>query len=325
MKPKYKYLFLLFIAVPDSLWTQEDGRIGYEDMTPAARKSVDEFIKDYAEAVYERLSPLGEEAARTVSARLRQTIRKEYMLEFAEANETEIEIFNEYPDSTLLLSRMAAMSYYRGVYADNDRQDFFKKTIEYSERCLDIEPENGECWFFYGAGLGEYITTVGIFKTISHIREVHDAFEKAVKFTSEDPFPFGPMGMTSRSAAYMGITQFYRICPDWWVMKLIAGIRGDRKKAYEYSREIDPADFDRASIRAKAAICYGAAKNNREAIVEGKEIVRKAAGFDMVNPRHFYVRKRILRLNEIFTNNDDLDLKDYYKIGCRDFDRPAEL
>lgn len=307
------------------LIAQDANRFSYADMTPSAKNSVDKFIHDYGQAVERRLSPLGKEKAETIARSLKETMKQEYMLDYVEANKNEFNLFHEFPDSTLLLSRIAAIYYKRGEGRYGNVLDNYKKAVNYSEKCLKIEPENGECWVIYGASLGQYITGMGIFKTIGHIREVHDAFEKAVRFTGSHPFPFGPRGMTSKSAAYIGITQFYRICPDWWIVKLIAGIRGDKKKAYEYSKEIDPEDFERADVKVMAVLCYGAAEKNEAIIEEGRAIVRKAAKLDIVNPFNVFLREHIMMLNRIFSDNKDLNMNDYYKIGCSHIDKPADL
>lgn len=326
MQTKYKYLFLIFIyAVPKIPLAETINGVGYSEMTRSAQKSVNEFIRDYGLAVEKRLSLLGKENAKIIAGRLKKSMRQEYMLDYMEADKIEFNIYHKYPNSTLLLSRMAAIYYKRGEAGFGKILDDYKKTVEFSKKCLKIEPKNGECWVIYGAGLGQYITGIGIFKTISHIREVHDAFEKAIRFTSRDPFPFGPRGMTSKSAAYIGITQFYRICPDWWIMKLITGIRGDKKKAYEYSKEIDPADFERADVKALAVLCYGASEKNTKIIKEGEAIIHDATKLDIVNPINAGLRKNVLLLDRIFTTNNHLKMKDYYQFGCGNIERPANL
>ena len=230
MHRKGIYLSLLILStLPGYSFAANSGHFGYADMTPAAKKAIDKYIQDYGRTVEKLLVSLGEEKARTIAGRLDVAMKEEYMLEYKKAYDTDKEIYQKYPDSTLLLLQMAAISYKRAHVRNGDWLHSYKESIGYSEKCLKIDTNNGGCWFLYGVALGEYITSVGIFKTIAHIKEVNDAFENAARYT-RDTLPFGPRGLNSRTAAYMGLTQFYRVCPDWWIMKLIAGIRGDKKR-----------------------------------------------------------------------------------------------
>ena len=326
MNGKGLYLSLLILLTFPAVLSADIVRVfSYADMTPAAKQAVDKFIQDYGRTVEKKLASLDEAEARTIAGRLKGSMMEEYMHDYKGAYNTDKEIYQEYPNSTLLLTQMAAISYNRARVRDGDWLHSYEESIGYSEKCLKIDPENGACWFLYGAALGEYSVNVGIFKTVRHIKEVHDAFEKAARYTGKDPLPFGPEGLNSKIAAYMGLTQFYRLCPDWWIMKLIAGIRGNKKKAYEYSKEIPPLDFDRANTRALAALCYGAAEKNEAIVREGIAIVHEAAKQDVVNPVNYYVSRQVHMLDRLFTTRKNLTMADYYKIGCSNIQRPEDL
>jgi len=99
----------------------------------------------------------------------------------------------------------------------------------------------------------------------------------------------------------------------------------DYKKAYEDSKEISALDFDRADTRSQAAIGYGAAEKNEEIVEEGVAIIHQAAKLDVVNPINIYISRRDLMLNQLLTTRKNMTMTDYYRTGCENIEKPADL
>jgi hypothetical protein len=316
------------IRIPNTL-ASGDVRMRYGATTVFTKNSVDVFFEQYGRAVVLRLAPIGAEKSRLVAEELQQAIRFEYMNRSEEAYAIEIKNYEMYPHLSILQARMAYVFYARGMIArkssPSQSAGYFKTSVEFAKNCVKQYPNDGECWLFYGASLGRYSVAVGIFETLSRIEEVHDAFEKAARLTRKDPFPFGPHGFNSSQAALMGLIEFYRVCPDWWLMEVIANIRGNKKKAYELSAGIDPVDFDRAEVKVRAVLCYGAVSKNQKIIDEGTLIIRQAAHYELVQPLHFISRENILYLDNFLTHHKSLGMSDYYKIGCEGIERPTGM
>ena len=42
-------------------------------------------------------------------------------------------------------------------------------------------------------------------------------------------------GVDSLHVAIGGLAEYYRLAPDWWIFKLISGVRGDKEKSWKYA------------------------------------------------------------------------------------------
>ena len=92
-----------------------------------------------------------------------------------------------------------------------------------------------------------------------------------------------------------------------------------------FAQDTGYINYSNMTPAAKQAVCYGAVEKNPEIIKEGVTIVREAAKLDLVNPINYYTRKQVLLLNQLFTTHNNLTMSDYYKIGCENIERPADL
>ena len=63
------------------------------------------------------------------------------------------------------------------------------------------------------------------------------------------------------------IAEFYRLVPDWWIFKVMAGVRGDKEKS---NYAADPVqNLGVANIVVRSALCWGGASEDMEIVEHG--------------------------------------------------------
>jgi len=193
-------------------------------------------------------------------------------------------------------------------------------------KCLRLDKKNPDCLLAYAASHGALALAEGIFDTVSEISDVKDELHQAYRQLNreKDRCPMAPWDADSRHVALAGLSEFYRLTPDWFLFRVVAGVRGDKKKSWSYARKLKVADLPTANVVARSALCYGADSENQNLINQGIAIVAKAIKFDLLHPFDEQEYRRLARLHNAIQALDDPDPDDYYDLGCNEFGNDDE-
>jgi hypothetical protein len=142
----------------------------------------------------------------------------------------------------------------------------------YSDKCLKLNEKNAECHLLKGSCYAMQASTWGpSFKSLRICRPMDLEWEKAMKlpstFKHQDEIPTRQLAKVLRAI-------LYRVMPDSWWFRFLAGVRGDKKKAYEWLTETihsPPMTQEPMLLMEKAAstMCWGRSEKKPELVQSG--------------------------------------------------------
>ncbi len=133
----------------------------------------------------------------------------------------------------------------------------FAKGKSYSDRCLRIQPENPLCKFYLGVNVGKMASIDGIFASLKNAKLV----ERMWVETTESPYNHQFSEKTSlQGASRYALGMFYRLVPDFFLMKWLFDVKGDINKSVAYHREnlhYDSPNVCSKTMFAVSLVCEG--------------------------------------------------------------------
>lgn len=161
----------------------------------------------------------------------------------------------------------------------------YREVEALGRKCMDLDPKDGNCPFWKAVGMGRRASTQGILNTLSELKE----FETLIYHSLElKPAYRAQGGKASPVAdAYAILGQFYRLLPDWRILSLLFGTRGDLEKSVAMNRqavELEPQRIEHQKELALSLICLGQKRDQPEKVEEGKKILRGIAGLPVIKP-----------------------------------------
>ena len=154
--------------------------------------------------------------------------------------------------------------------------DAYDEMSRQSQKCADLDPENGMCWLYMAASLGMQIKIRNLLRVMRQVDDLERYFKKA---ESLHPTYRAENGAADGMAdIYNGLGQFYRQVVDSRITKTIVGARGDIEKSVEYQRKavaLEPQHIEYLKELGVSLICYGYRKKSPAAMEEGKKYLTK--------------------------------------------------
>lgn len=110
-----------------------------------------------------------------------------------------------------------------------DMVGHYQTMAAFAEKGLDLKPGDPHLRFAHGIALARLGTTKGVLSSLFLARDVEADWLAATKaeyasLGGEEILPYD---------AYHALGVFYRLVPDWWIVQVIAGTRGDLDKSLE--------------------------------------------------------------------------------------------
>lgn len=181
--------------------------------------------------------------------------------------------------------------------AKERRAALYREMIEVTTTCVtEVDPRDASCWHFLAVGKGRLATTHGVLDAMFTADEVEEAWQRSLDL---EPAYVAPNGDPMRANVLYGFGVFYRIVPEWWIVNVIIGTRGDIDKSVQFFREAARLQPYRVEIHkelAVALLCQAERNENPSAkregmkilrgIVAGRYDVRDRRAFDSIDRRH---------------------------------------
>jgi tetratricopeptide (TPR) repeat protein len=148
-----------------------------------------------------------------------------------------------------------------------DKAAHYQAMIDVSEAGLAIEPNNAHLLFALGIGHGRLGTTKGVLSSLFRAKTV----EQSWLATVNSELRYAAIGDREYLPcdAHEALAIYYRLVPDWWIVSVIAGTRGDLEKSVSHAEASVACAPDLVRHEKElgvAQICYGQ-KNKDEAMV----------------------------------------------------------
>jgi tetratricopeptide (TPR) repeat protein len=216
-------------------------------------------------------------------------IRSEARWDFSGAARVYEEIARKLPDDSHAYWR-AARSYWQvGEYLPPDdnagRIKYFTLTEQWATDGLDVNPECGACCLYRFAGIARLATTRGLFSAMRHAREMARLLDRGIAL---NPTHTDNEWNTTLGNLYSSASHFYRLAPEWLLLKWIIGVRGDRARALDYARKahaISPMRIDYHLTLGAALLCVGTENSEEDPIMEGIAVLSEVPTLPIVRPR----------------------------------------
>jgi len=158
-----------------------------------------------------------------------------------------------------------------------NRQRYFELSESWAERGLSTDPECAECILWKIAATGRLGMTRGIVGSIRQARVVEDLIETGIRLDPQHRD--NEFNSTLANLYYTGAV-FYRLVPDWFWMKWIVGVRGDKGRAHEYIRRALAISGSRIDYHVELGailLCRGYAEDRPELVERGRQVLARVA------------------------------------------------
>jgi len=162
------------------------------------------------------------------------------------------------------------------------------KAYALSERlareCIAKEPTKvPHCYLQLGISIGRVGTLKGVLKSLRLAKEVEAVWLKGLELSKGKGYKFDGDPLEAQFYYTLGI--FYRIVPDWFIVRVIAGTRGDKRKSVELNRKSvelrpDPSTWLELGV---ALMCHGDKADEPAEVTEGKTYVQKTLDYKAKN------------------------------------------
>ncbi len=161
----------------------------------------------------------------------------------------------------------------------------YREVEALAAKCMALAPQDGNCTLWKGIGLGRRGSTQGVLNSLGEIKDLEAVMLKTIALK---PTYRAEQGKASSLAdAYAVLGQFYRVVPDWRILSLLFGARGDLDKSVAMNRkavELEPKRIEHNKELGISLICSGQKRGRAEQIEAGKKILRGVADLPVLKP-----------------------------------------
>ncbi len=175
--------------------------------------------------------------------------------------------------------------------ADRDRRrEHLSRAIEFTDRGISVDPDCAPCMLWKFNSMGRRLQIDGIFSSVRNVRTMARLLDHGIALQPD--FREGERSSTLGNLHYVSAV-FYRVLPDWFWLKWIAGVRGDKQRALEHARTALALHESRIDYRIEVGsqlLCLGATKKDPKRLAEGRQALVEAS---TIQPRNLDDKKEI--------------------------------
>ena len=188
------------------------------------------------------------------------------------------------PDDAEALWRRARNIYSEGEMLAEQGVPVAERLAMYAEmealmaRGLAKHPGHGGLLHWYGTAMGRKATAQGVLSSLFMADDIEEAWLGAAKAG----YNYRAANDTSSipGDVYFALGQFYRLCPDWMVVKLLTGTKGDIDASIQWLRKAVQDSPRRLEVQKELGVsllCKAERDGDAAAATEGRRWLEKAA------------------------------------------------
>jgi tetratricopeptide (TPR) repeat protein len=199
----------------------------------------------------------------------------------------------------------------------NKRIKIYKKMVQIAEAGIRLAPDKGECYFMRGLANARMATTKGILSQLFTAKQIESDWLLSVNRKSAYTTPKGE-NLQASSCVALGV--YYRLCPQFFLIRWLFGIRGDFNKAVTYCQKAHELDSTRIEIVKElgvALITRGLNAKKRSDVEEGKKYLRLVPTLplrlqtDQIDIAHSKMLLGDIALCPGYSRDDQQDVSEY--------------
>ncbi len=174
-----------------------------------------------------------------------------------------------------------------------DKVKLYTEMVEVLERAMTLSRGDPRVGWGLGVARGRLATTKGILASLSEAKRIEQLWVAAARggatyksLNGEEHLPCD---------AYLTLGVFYRLLPDWWIVELVAGVRGDVDRAItwlEKATTCAPQTIRSRKELGVAYLCAAKKKSDPSFLAKGQAELRRGLslpaqhGTEKIDHRH---------------------------------------
>ena len=175
--------------------------------------------------------------------------------------------------------------------ADRDRRrEHLSRAIEFTDRGISVDPDCAACMLWKFNAMGRRLQIDGIFSSVRKVRTMARLLDDGIALQPD--FREGERSSTLGNLHYVSAV-FYRVLPDWFWLKWIVGVRGDKQRALGHAQTALALHESRIDYRIEVGsqlLCLGATEKDPKRLTEGRQALAEAS---TIPPRNLDDKKEI--------------------------------
>jgi tetratricopeptide (TPR) repeat protein len=180
------------------------------------------------------------------------------------------------PDDAELYRHVVRFLFEKGemVHKDDKSMDkvaLYKEMYDLSNKGLELDPGNAHLLFNRGIALGRLSTTRGVLSSLMNLKGVEEDWLAAAAAPYRYQAIAGAEHLPCDTYLTLGI--FYRLVPDWWIVGVLAGTRGDLDKSLAWLEKANQCRPNRIRTLKELGVtqlCIGDSRKQPEMIERGR-------------------------------------------------------
>lgn len=186
-----------------------------------------------------------------------------------EKRSRELYVASKDPHLTLHIARFA----YQRLEGDtasskNEREAVYVEALAILDQGIAAAPDDVHLKFARGVVLARLGTTRGVLASLRLATDVESSWTATI----DSDYRYHSVGTQEQLPcdAYLALGIFYRLVPDWWIVKVISGTRGDLNKSLEMQQKgvaCAPKTIRNLKELGVTQMCIGT-RNDDEAMID---------------------------------------------------------
>jgi tetratricopeptide (TPR) repeat protein len=144
---------------------------------------------------------------------------------------------------------------------------------------LAKNPNHGALLHWKGTAMGRKATAKGVLSSLFMADDIEGAWLAASK--SDYRYRSADDTSSMPGDVYFALGQFYRLCPDWTLVKVLTGTKGDIDQSVSWLRKAVQDSPTRLEVQKELGVslmCKGQRDDDPAATAEGRQWLQKAMG-----------------------------------------------
>jgi hypothetical protein len=177
--------------------------------------------------------------------------------------------------------------------AESVKLAHYEAMVKVAEAGLARAPTDPHLLFALGLAKGRLGTTRGVLSSLFMAKDIEQAWLES----SASGFTYASLNGAEQLPCdtYLALAIYYRLVPEYWVVQLIAGTRGDRQKAVDYAQRANTCAPDRIRVLIEVGashLCEGGESGDAAMVERGLAALRRIDSITPVIPTDFIDRRQ---------------------------------
>jgi len=157
-----------------------------------------------------------------------------------------------------------------------ERMQVYERALGFIEEGLEKNPDDAHLKFVYGVLMGRAGTTRGVLASLRYADDIENAWLDVL----DSDFKYGSITLEEEIPCdtYLALGIFYRLVPDYWIVKALSGTRGDLDKSLEMQEKGVQCSGDRVRNLKELAVtqmCIGVSRKQPELVEAGRKSINR--------------------------------------------------